>query len=777
MSNLANTIKNSERQIRVRLGLLMAEKTPADQRYNSEAPLVFAYFSSFLAKHLPECEVVYRLTPEALLAEGVDIVGISASTEYFEQAKELAAAIKAADSSIPVLVGGVHITFMPQNLSSNMDIAVMNEGEYTLLELLQVYLASGNRFPSEALTSIKGIAYRVNDKLIVNESRPFITDLDELPFPDRDAVWIARPTDRAYLFTSRGCPYRCVFCASTRFWPKLRQFSAQYVADEIELIYTKYGIRNIHFFDDLFIVPRKRIERIIDILAQKGLLGKIAFSGAVRANLVDDNLCELLMKLGVREVVFGAESFSEKSLGYLKCNTVTPAHNQKAIDILSRYGIVTNLGMIYGSPEDTAEELSKTFFALEKNLSEGKLQKWGRGVLRPYPGTPIWYDGVRKGVASEDMNWDTDFAWDRFYMGPIPKEEFYDIWNAHERRCKLLRPSDLPLWQNWGEFGSEKQIIHSLFSTFFEMKKLESNEMPEADLENVPDDIISQIEGALSSDSPTRIGTVLPVLKELSDKHGDVIYYHRSLSLGNLLIGNTEEALSVLDAAVESNPEAAVLLRDKGIIHFLSGNLEEAEKAAERALKMYPEDMEANRLAARIAAQKKDWVSFIRRCERLLRHDPTDEETLLMLVDYYNTIHDPVAAYYVKQIPEGGYPIVPDSGWYDDMWMAKVGHLTINNNEKEVTFRAKVSCSKRDFYPVFPFKTTVVCDDRTLASVTFDDSYSSHDIEVTLGAGHKVSEIVVTSETSFIPAQIGAGEDTRELSVCFRNTSVEAISN
>jgi radical SAM superfamily enzyme YgiQ (UPF0313 family)/SAM-dependent methyltransferase len=434
----------------LRLGLVIADPTPSDARFSSDSPLAFGYFVSYLREHMPACEIAFRYSIDEVLDEGVDIVGISASTERFELAKKMAARVKER-CDIPVVIGGVHITVLPNNLSTSMDVAVLGEGEVTLVELLECFLQRGRRFLPEDLRKIPGIAFREDGRIHRTPPRLPIKPLDTLPIPDRKVLDIGLPSDRAFLFTSRGCPYRCTFCASSRFWQNLRYFSAEYVVREIEHIHRDLGVHNIHFFDDLFITPKRRLREICRLIEERGLHHEVNLTGAVHAHLVDRELCETLNRMNVTEVMFGAESFSPPVLDYLKCGKATPEDNQRAIDLLNEYGILPNLSMIYGAPPETRGDLEMSFRALEENLQAGKVGRWQYCRLRLYPGTPIWDEALRRGIVSEDMNWDEiEHPPARHFMGAMPEGEFEALLQEHKERSIAIAPDNVQMWQEWG---------------------------------------------------------------------------------------------------------------------------------------------------------------------------------------------------------------------------------------------------------------------------------------------------------------------------------------
>ncbi len=410
-------------------------------------------------RELPGCEIVFRFTPEELLAEEVDLVGISSSTDEFERTKELAARTKEL-CDLPVIVGGVHISFVPNNLNSHMDLAVIGEGELTLKELIGCFAKRGKRFLTEDLRKIEGIIFRENGELITTPPRGPIKQLDILPFPDRKKIWIGPPSNRTFMFTTRGCPYRCSFCASSSFWPKLRHFSAEYVADEIEHIHNDLGLNRIHFYDDLFITPKKRLRELCHIIEERGLNKVMTLSGAVHAHLATREVCDLMSRMNVEEVMFGAESFSPKVLKYLKCGSAKPEENQQAIENLNEFGIKVNLSMIHGSPMETREDLEMSFKALEDNMAAGKIQRWQRGILRPFPGTKIWDDALKQGLVSEDMNWYDIRNLGNPYLGMIPREELHSAMREHSERCMAINPDHSQQWLEWGMNG--RPVIEAL---------------------------------------------------------------------------------------------------------------------------------------------------------------------------------------------------------------------------------------------------------------------------------------------------------------------------
>ena len=321
--------------------------------------------------------------------EDVAIVGISAVTQNFNIAKQVASKVRAHTNAL-VMVGGHHITALPNNLTEDMDVAVLGEGEQTALEIVQ-----GHDF-----SKIRGIAYREDGKLRVTPKRELIKPLDKIPFPARDLMRLGSHHIIS-MYSSRGCPYRCVFCSSAHFWHSTRFFSADYVISEVSEILAKYCPKQINFSDDLFIADLKRLRKIAGKIRAKGFNREIEFRCNVRANLVNDEVASLLKSINVQKVNMGAESGSNRVLQYLKGNSVTVEQNEKAIHTLKKHGLNVNASFIIGSPTETRKDIMQTYKFIERsNLDGGQTF-----VMLPLPGTAVWEYGVQRGWLNDFMDW------------------------------------------------------------------------------------------------------------------------------------------------------------------------------------------------------------------------------------------------------------------------------------------------------------------------------------------------------------------------------------
>lgn len=351
------------------------EHRPIHTRYY---PLAFGYLVNFCETYLPDKPFKYlyaeNLKRGVLKSFKPDVVAMTCITENYNLAISHANTVKNYNENVKVLIGGVHITALPNTLSRNMDFGVLGEGEQTFLELLH------NDF--EPSRYIKGLVYWKNGKLYKTQRRSLIEPLDLIPHPKRDIF--LKENRKHYIFTSRGCPYRCIFCFSSRFWKKLRFHTPKYVAEEIRQIKHKFFIDFLHVYDDTFILDIERVREIADLVKPLNL----TYSISARANLINDEIAKILKSMQVIAVGIGFESNSSKVLAYLRKGN-TPEDNQRAVDILRKHKIKVFGSFIRDTPVETKQDLKETSDFIKRN----KLTSTTYRLMR-YPATPI-YDGCR----------------------------------------------------------------------------------------------------------------------------------------------------------------------------------------------------------------------------------------------------------------------------------------------------------------------------------------------------------------------------------------------
>jgi radical SAM superfamily enzyme YgiQ (UPF0313 family) len=402
-------------------------------------PLPIAYLCSYIRKYAPEIEIKaidHAKEPiREILKLNPDVVGISSMSLPFYKAREIAQKIKKINPKTLVVLGGHHISNLPQTLPEEFDIGVIGEGEETFKEILQNFLQDGN---IKNLKKIKGICFHHNGQIKINPPRPLIENLDDIPIPARDVFdmegyylqprrsgtmqTISRGT---HMITSKGCPFNCVFCASPR--KRIRFFSAERVVEEMNLLYTKYNVQEIAIVDDLFVVDINRLKKILELMKTKPFYKKVSFFCETRTDIFNEEMAIILKEMNVKTMAFGFESGSEEELKYLKRNTTTVKDNNRACKICKKYGFAIDGYFIIGSPIQTREDLAKTI----KFIKDNKINYISIATATPFPGSDWWEYAKKLGLVDDFMDFkefDTQARNSYFFINQnFSKEEYERI--------------------------------------------------------------------------------------------------------------------------------------------------------------------------------------------------------------------------------------------------------------------------------------------------------------------------------------------------------------
>jgi radical SAM superfamily enzyme YgiQ (UPF0313 family) len=317
-----------------------------------------------------------------------DVVGMTLVTPLVRQAYDLAKRLSA--KGVKLIAGGPHATLLPNEpLENGFQAVVVGEGEPTVAEAIEALLG---RVPKE---SVKGMGW-VDDegRPRQNEQRPLIADLDDLPFPARHLV---NPRDYGdgnnsvlfgNIFSSRGCPGRCAYCAGGLFGKRFRFRSAENVLEEISLVNQRYGTPHFHFVDDTMAQDRDRLFKICQSLIDRKL--SITWSMMTRIDSVDEPLLKAAAESGCTRIDYGVESGHPETL-----KKIHKPHNlamvRKVIPLTAHYGIEPCAFFIFGFPWEGPEETRETF-AFMKELSPHLRQFHPAiaSILIPFPETEIY---------------------------------------------------------------------------------------------------------------------------------------------------------------------------------------------------------------------------------------------------------------------------------------------------------------------------------------------------------------------------------------------------
>jgi radical SAM superfamily enzyme YgiQ (UPF0313 family) len=306
----------------------------------------------------------------------------------------LARAFKTIRPGVRIIAGGPHPTIMPDDVAMNRDIdfAVMGEGEKTFCGLLSA-LFSG-RHPGD----LPGIAYLDKGRVRRNPPAPPIEDLDAIPFPAWDLVrpgdytskqvrnmnWIVLRREALPIFTSRGCPYRCVYCHPV-FGKTFRTRSPENVLEEVRFLHREHGLRELHIIDDVFNFDRERALDIMGRLEESALDLKIAFPNGLRADRMDAGAVEAYRRAGTYMMIFAVETASPRLQKFLK-KTLDLNQTRRAIENADRAGLFVKGFFMLGFPTETPEEMKATLdFAASTRLHVASFFQ-----VVPFPGTELF---------------------------------------------------------------------------------------------------------------------------------------------------------------------------------------------------------------------------------------------------------------------------------------------------------------------------------------------------------------------------------------------------
>lgn len=382
-------------------------------------PLGLASIAAVLEENDEEVNIIDMATSEnkpsetkGLPLSNADVVGISAThTHRFPEVMKISREIKRMDKDIPVVLGGNHATFMYERILQNhssVDIIVMFEGEYTMLQLMKTLAGE------KSLSEMEGIAYRnQSGKIVVTPRARKVRNLDALPLPARHLLPMElyqKGGGTGSIVSSRGCPYKCIFCSTAAFsGQEVRLNSAERILQEIKYLIEKCHTKEIQFTEDLFTFSRSRVNALCELITKENL--DVAWGCLSRVDYVDEALLNRMHEAGCREIFYGVESGSQSILDRCgKHQTVEKA--RKAIELTKTANMDVCAAFILGLPGETHETIQKTRdFILETLPSETRLN-----LLVPYPGTSLYENPEDYGIRILSKDW-------KYYTHALPVTE------------------------------------------------------------------------------------------------------------------------------------------------------------------------------------------------------------------------------------------------------------------------------------------------------------------------------------------------------------------
>lgn len=387
-----------------------------------------------------------------------DLLGFSMMTAHYKRNYELIHEVKRAFPNIPIVVGGAHAsTYREQTLSDcpEIDFAVVLEGENTFLELCQ----------GRDVREIPGLIHRCDGRVVHNGDRPFIENLDEIPFPMYRKFELKKYSQPDInLSTSRGCPYSCIFCTvSTVHGKKVRVRSPKNVVDEVEY-WVGRGHTQFLIADDNFTFFRDRVMAICAEI-EKRRLPKLECrcNNGIRADRVDYALLKKMKEVGFDYVQISAEGGNDTILKNMKKGESIEAI-KRAIENACAVGMEVQVAFVIGTPGETWQDLEDSF-ALATQYPVWRAD-WNH--LYAYPGTELfeWANKRKHFITPPEqyLNQDPDYK-------NVPVMETPELTRAERIKAsevfkrinkRLLRTAAARKLQRYGALG---KVIALAFST------------------------------------------------------------------------------------------------------------------------------------------------------------------------------------------------------------------------------------------------------------------------------------------------------------------------
>ena len=403
--------------------LLVRERFKQKRAYS----LGLGCLQAYLRAHEPDVEVAVVPEASGILGQSPDLIGLSAVTEMWPRAAALIRELREGFDG-PIIVGGTHISALPGNVPAEADLAVIGEGEGPLLDIVR-RLRDGQRLDDPP---IPGTASRdAQGRLVCVPGRPLLS-MDDLPLPPQEGQ------EMVAISTVRGCPFRCAHCVETKLFPKVRQLSAEALANALVHYADTQGATAFELLDDLFIAFPKRLYELRDLLKARGLLGKFRFSRvSLCAHMCTDESMKALRDIGVADCGIGVESAHPRVLHAFKKGVVTVDHLRNAIRLAHEHDLNLGGSMVLGFPGETEEEMVTTIDFINRAREEYGFNLWTAYVCQPLPPSELWQSGVAAGELSEDMDFstlridaDTNHFSSEWYYGnekALPRERFVEI--------------------------------------------------------------------------------------------------------------------------------------------------------------------------------------------------------------------------------------------------------------------------------------------------------------------------------------------------------------
>jgi len=321
-------------------------------------------------------------------------VGLPCYSPDYYDVMDLAKRIKIECSPLKIIVGGIHATVKPQDFvfpDSPVDYAVVGEGEETLVDLIRRDLDGGE------IGEVAGLAFCADGEFVLTSERNPM-NLELLPMPAYqkiDMQYYLKPTrylirllllSGVSIFTTRGCPFQCTFCANRM--RRVRFRPVELVLDEIEWLKDNYSIDSFYVQDDTFCLKEKRVFEFVEGLKQRTL--QLVWGAETRVDLLTESILSSMKKAGCIQIDLGVESGSQKALDRMRKN-IKVEEIKSVFKMCRKYGVRTFATVMLNTPDETEDDVRLTR-ALMRDI---KATNYGLNLTVPFIGTNIYEEFVR----------------------------------------------------------------------------------------------------------------------------------------------------------------------------------------------------------------------------------------------------------------------------------------------------------------------------------------------------------------------------------------------
>lgn len=329
---------------------------------------------------------------ERVKAFSPDLIGLTATTSFFHITVEYANAIKKVLKS-PIIIGGPHVTYFREKIFHEcFDYFVIGQCEGTFGTFLNALEKK------QDISKIPGLLFRKDGKSIFTGENRQIIDLDDIPFPARHLLknnlyelgTLRGRKKYTSIMTTRGCPFKCVFCSISIYGKRVRTRSIGNIISEIKQVINDFGIDHFYFVDDVLTLNRKHTLEFCHEIEKQGV--QFTWEGGTRANLVDEELIARMAGNGLIRISFGFESADQEVRRIIKKEIPLESYTI-ANTLTNKYNIETINSVMLGLPGDTYESIENTISFIRNSR---EIQHATFGIAIPYPGSEM-YDMALKG--------------------------------------------------------------------------------------------------------------------------------------------------------------------------------------------------------------------------------------------------------------------------------------------------------------------------------------------------------------------------------------------